>query len=114
MTKTSQDFTIVAGADKLLRFTVYNAVTGAVVDVTGYTVKWRAQSQRDDTQKILVTGAVQAPGTNGVVTVILDGAATDNADIGRWAHQLWLTDLGANEDCAAEGTFTVREALPAT
>ena len=113
MTLTTQDFSMVAGADKELRFTVRDPTTKLVVDLTSYAAEWRAVHQRDPTKTLELAGTIPVP-ADGVVVVTIDATATDNTDVGRWEHQLWLTDPTLNTDCGASGTFSVRRAIEST
>lgn len=110
MTSTDQDFTLVAGNNPTLSFTVRDA-DGNVLNLTGATAAWSMWAVAATAAAIdKATGGdgitIPTP-ASGVVLVALDEADSLSLAQGLYLHQLEITDAAGKIHTASRGRVTV-------
>jgi hypothetical protein len=97
------------GEDYVLAGTHKVSSSGAVQDITGWTIKLtlRRQPSSTGTPLLQVTGTVVS-GTAGAYTVPLTSAQLDALDPGDYAADLWRTNSGAQTEMGI-GVFTLAQ-----
>jgi hypothetical protein len=110
-------FEMFAGDTKRINFTITDATTGAVFDITGATALWQASRAKpvgfSSTPLLTKTegdGLEITDAIGGAVTVVLSPADTLNLS-GNFYHELQLEDADGDIATVYTGTFTVRKAL---
>jgi hypothetical protein len=110
-------FEMYQGDTKRLNFTITDATTGDVFDITGATARWQASRAKtvgfSSTPLLTKTeeaGLEITDAIGGAVTVVLDPEDTLNLS-GNFYHELEITDATGDVATAYTGTFTVKKAL---
>lgn len=108
------DFTMTAGDSKVLEVTVTDAA-GAAVDLTGVQgIRWhmaRSVNDRPATvEKSLGSGIAVTDAVNGVFTVTLDSADTED-ERGDFYHEAEVIDENGNVSTVLTGAVTINPAL---
>lgn len=115
MTAFFQDWTMVAGDSRTLRFTV-TGDDGAVADLTGASsVRWGCVRRLANgsfvappaVTKTLGTGVTLVDPSGGIIEVTLSPADTAALPGGRYYHQLELTSAAGGVATLATGTLTL-------
>lgn len=96
---------VFAGEDKVLSFTIHDS-TGAIQNITGWTLQWKLEPAQGQTASVTKAGAV-TDGPNGVCTVTLLAADTSALAGGSYFHHLDRTDSGFASVLSA-GTFALQ------
>ena len=101
-----EDLTIDQGTD--VSIDVYLVTkTGAVKDLTGYTVAGKLATSYDavDSDKISFTSLVASPATDGIVNLALTNAQTESLN----PKKRYVYDVELSQD--SDGTITVERVL---
>ena len=96
---------VFAGEDKVLRWTIRDS-TGALQDLTGWTLLWSLEPQQGASPVFTQAGVV-TDASHGVCTVTLLAAQTASMAGGSYFHHLDRTDPGFASVLSA-GTFALQ------
>lgn len=115
--RPNQHFEMISGDTATITVTVDDGA-GGVVDLTGATVtfamsKDKPGSRFNATAKITKTvgdGVTLTDPTNGVMTVALDAADTDDLS-GRYHYEIEVTDTSSNVATVTTGIITIKPDL---
>ena len=103
-----QDFEMVSGDDKTVRFTVTDQ-DGVAQDLTGASATWafsRRARRAAIATKTVGSGITISDAANGIVDVTVARADTETIE-GDFYHELEIVDGGGTKSTAAYGTMTV-------
>ena len=110
-------FEMFAGDTKRINFTITDASTNDVFDLTGATAMWQASRARptgfSSTPVIIKTennGLEIVDVIGGAISVLLTPADTTSLS-GDYYHELQLVDADGDIATAYSGTFTIKKAL---
>ncbi len=92
----SLDFEMVSGDTKKLKITINNS-DDTPYDITGSTdIKWQLFiNNTPEISKDLGAGIIITDGVNGILTISIDPADTDNLE-GTYFHELQIKDASGN------------------
>lgn len=94
MTVVDEDFTVYYGQDLIITHTTRDPVTGAVVDITGWTLEARYRGVLSNTLILTIAGVLtDAP--NGVSTYTHTDTQIETLTERRYSFSVWRTDDGS-------------------
>lgn len=100
----AQNFTMYSGDSKILVITV-KSDAGSFLDLTGYTIKWKA-SFSNPLEKSIGTGITITDAPNGVFQIEIDPADTTEIR-GHFRHEVEITSGAGVVSTVVVGTMTV-------
>lgn len=105
--------TIDRGDDETLDILVTNGATGAVVNLTGATLKWMTKRRRNDADvdalitKAIGTGITVTNAVGGVAEVAITAANTNAITPGAYYWELQSVDAGSKTHTLAGGRIVI-------
>lgn len=108
-----QDFELVSGNDKTLKFNTKDQ-DGKVVDLSGATIIWAMANSAQAKKKIIeytspVQVSITAPATDGLFEVDILDTDTEALKGGDYYHEAKVTSAGGLKTTVAIGTVLLRD-----
>lgn len=106
-----QDFELVSGNDKILKFNVKDQ-DGAIVDLTGATIIWAMATHANSKKPIIeytspVQVTITSPATDGLFEVAILGVDTEALEGAEYYHEARVVSSGGLKSTVAYGVVSL-------